>query len=53
MIKTSNKKFEELEVGVNARVSIPDVDQAKGSPRNLLTVVISIGYNMYKLCTQI
>ncbi|XP_016659069.1 uncharacterized protein LOC107883478 isoform X2 [Acyrthosiphon pisum] len=41
MIKKSNKKFEDLEVGVNVRVSIPDVDRARGSPRNVLAVIIS------------
>ncbi|CAI6373006.1 unnamed protein product [Macrosiphum euphorbiae] len=52
MIKKSNKKFEDLEVGVNVRVSIPDVDRARGSPRNVLAVIISIEDNMYKLGTE-
>lgn len=43
------KKFEVLEVGVNVRVSIPDVDRARVSPRNLLAVIISIEDDMYKL----
>jgi len=49
MIKKSNKKFEVLEVGVNVRVSIPDVDRDRGSPRNLLDVIISIEDDIYKL----
>jgi len=53
MIKKSNKKFEDLEVGVNVRVSIPDVDRARGSPRNVLAVIISVEDNMYKLGMQI
>ncbi|KAL5240195.1 hypothetical protein ACI65C_007605 [Semiaphis heraclei] len=53
MIEKSNKKFEDLEVGVNVRVSIPDVDRARGSPRNVLAVIISIEDNMYKLGMQI
>eukprot|EP00102_Acyrthosiphon_pisum_P010519 XP_008178858.1 PREDICTED: uncharacterized protein LOC103308024 [Acyrthosiphon pisum] len=32
----SNKKFTPLEVGTTVKVSIPDVDRARGSPRNLL-----------------
>ncbi|XP_008179037.1 uncharacterized protein LOC103308082 [Acyrthosiphon pisum] len=52
MIKKSNKKFEDLEVGVNVRVSIPDVDRARGLPRNVLAAIISIEDNMYKLGTE-
>jgi len=53
LIKKSDKKFEGLEVEVNVRVSIPDVDQARGSPRNLLAVIISVEDNMYKLGMRI
>jgi len=53
LIKKSNKKFEELEVRVNVRVSILDVDRARSSPRNLLAVIVSVEDNMYKFGMQI
>jgi hypothetical protein len=53
MLKKSNKKFEELEVGVNVRVSIPNIDRARVLPRRVLAVIIRVEDNMYKLGMQI
>lgn len=45
----SNKKFSPLEVGTTVKVSIPDVDRARGSPRNLLAVITQVEDDLYKL----
>jgi len=50
MVKTSNSKYPELEVGTSVRISIPDVDRARGSPRNVLAVITDVKDNLYKLC---
>jgi len=50
MMKYSNTKFTELQVGITVRVLIPDVDRARGSPLNLLAVIVSYEADMYKLC---
>lgn len=39
MVKTFNRKYDELSVGTTVRLSIPDVDRACRSPRNVLAVV--------------
>lgn len=49
MMTISNKKFSPLEVGTTVKVSIPDVDRARGSPRNLLAVITQIEDDLYKL----
>jgi len=46
----SNNKYQELEVGTTVRISIPDVDRARGSPRNLLAVIANVDNGFYKLC---
>jgi len=50
MIQISNAKYSEIEVGTSVRISIPDVDRARGSPRNVLVVVTEVKDNLYKLC---
>jgi len=50
MVKKSNSKYPELEVGTSVRISIPDVDRARGSPRNVLAVITDVKDNLYKLC---
>jgi hypothetical protein len=50
MLKLSKKKFSEVQVGTTVRVPIPDVDRARGSPRNVLAVVGSVEDGLYKLC---
>lgn len=50
MTTQSNKKYQELEVGTAVRISIPDVDRARGSPRNLLAVIANVDNGFYKLC---
>ncbi|XP_022162759.1 KRAB-A domain-containing protein 2-like [Myzus persicae] len=52
MLRLTNEKFSKLDVGTTVRVPIPDVDRARGSPRNLLAVIISCEDDMYKLCTE-
>ncbi|CAI6349620.1 unnamed protein product [Macrosiphum euphorbiae] len=52
MMTQSNKKYQELEVGTTVRISIPDVNRARGSPRNLLTVIANVDNGFYKLCTE-
>lgn len=49
MLKISNQKFSEVHVGTTVRVPIPDVDRARGSPRNVLAVVSSVEDGLYKL----
>jgi len=49
MMTISNKKFSLLEVGTTVKVSIPDVDRARGSPRNLLAVITQVEDDLYKL----
>ena len=50
MTTQSNKKYQELEVGTTVRISIPDVDRARRSPRNLLEVIADVDNGFYKLC---
>jgi hypothetical protein len=52
MVKTSNRKYDELNVGTTVRLSIPDVDRARGSPRNVLAVVTEVKDDLYKLCKK-
>ncbi|KAL4131095.1 hypothetical protein QTP88_008444 [Uroleucon formosanum] len=53
MVKTSNRKYDELSVGTTVRLSyIPDVDRARGSPINVLAVVTEVKDDLYKLCTE-
>ncbi|XP_022175233.1 KRAB-A domain-containing protein 2-like [Myzus persicae] len=52
MMTQSNNKYQELEVGTTVRISIPDVDRARGSPRNLLAVIANVDNGFYKLCTE-
>ncbi|CAI6347676.1 unnamed protein product [Macrosiphum euphorbiae] len=52
MMTISNKKFTPLEVGTTVKVSIPDVDRARGSPRNLLAVITQVEDDLYKLGTE-
>ncbi|XP_015375270.1 PREDICTED: uncharacterized protein LOC107169859 [Diuraphis noxia] len=47
MMKYSNTKLTELQVGTTVRVPIPDVDRARGSPLNLLAVIVSYEADMY------
>ncbi len=50
MMKLSKEKFPQLEIGTTVRVTIPDVDRARGSPRNILAVVTQVEHDLYKLC---
>lgn len=50
MIKTSNRKYDKLSVGTTVRLSIPDVDHARGSPRNVLAFITEVKEDLYKLC---
>jgi len=50
MIKTSNRKLKCINIGTTVRIPIPDVDKARGSPRNLLAVVTNVQDGLYKLC---
>ncbi|XP_015375296.1 PREDICTED: uncharacterized protein LOC107169874 [Diuraphis noxia] len=52
MVTISNKKFSLLEVGTAVKVSIPGVDRARGSPRNLLAVITQVEDDLYKLGTE-
>ncbi|XP_031330453.1 uncharacterized protein LOC116174503 [Photinus pyralis] len=51
MLKLSNRKFSDVQAGTTVRVPIPDVDRARGSPRNVLAVVNSVEDGLYKLGT--
>ncbi|CAI6361635.1 unnamed protein product [Macrosiphum euphorbiae] len=52
MMTQSNKKYQELEVGTTVRISIHDVDRARGSPKKLLAVIANVDNGFYKLCTE-
>ncbi|XP_025192667.1 uncharacterized protein LOC112592727 [Melanaphis sacchari] len=52
ILKSSSSRFDPLEIGSTVKVSIPDVDRARGAPRNLLAVVIHVENDLYKLCTE-
>jgi hypothetical protein len=43
------KKYDELRVGTTVRLSIPDVDRARGSLRNVLAVITEVKEDLYKL----
>ncbi|XP_026808906.1 uncharacterized protein LOC113551070 [Rhopalosiphum maidis] len=45
-------KLKCINVGTTVRIPIPDVDKARGSPRNLLAVVTDVQDSLYKLCTE-
>lgn len=45
----SNQKFNVLVVGTTVRIPIHDVDRARGSPRNLLAVIVEVENDLYKL----
>ncbi|CAI6377296.1 unnamed protein product [Macrosiphum euphorbiae] len=49
MLKSPSSRFDPLEIGSTVRVSIPDVDRARGAPRNLLAVVLDVENDLYKL----
>jgi hypothetical protein len=49
MIKTSNKKHDELNIGTKVWLSIPDIDGARGSLRNVLAVITEVKEDLYKL----
>ncbi|KAF0761367.1 KRAB-A domain-containing protein 2-like [Aphis craccivora] len=53
MLRLTNEKFSKLDVGTTVCVTIPDVDRARGSPRNFLAIIISCEDDMYKLCMPI
>jgi len=40
-------------VGTTVRVPVPDVDRPRGSPQNLLSIIILCEDDMYKLCKPI
>jgi hypothetical protein len=46
----TNKKYQDLEVWTTVRISIPNVDRARGSPRNLYAVIANVDNGFYKLC---
>lgn len=50
MVKFSDSRFPAVKIGTTVRLPIPDVDRARGSPRNLLAVVMAVDNNFYKLC---
>jgi len=53
MMKLSKEKFAQLEIGTTVHVTVPDVDRARGSLRNILAVVTQVEHDLYKLCKLI
>lgn len=49
MLKTSAKKMGLVTVGTTVRVPIPDVDRARGAPRNIIAIVTEAQDGVYKL----
>lgn len=52
MLKRTQDKFPPVEVGATVRLSIPNVDRARGSPNNILAVVKSVDDDLYTLCSE-
>ena len=52
MLKDTQDKLLPVEVGTTVRLSIPDVDRARGSPNNILAVVKSVDNDLYTLCSE-
>ena len=50
MLKLSTAMLQPVEIGTTVRVSIPDVDRARGAPGNILAVVTHIENDLYRLC---
>lgn len=44
-MKYSKEKFPPLNIGTTVRVTIPDVNRARGCPRNLLPIVARVKNN--------
>lgn len=45
----SNQKIDVLVIGTTERIPISDVDRARGSPRNLLVVIVEVENDLHYL----
>ena len=52
MLDRSNKALDEVEIGCNVVVPIPNVDRGKGDPKNIMSVVQSKTEKGYRLATK-
>ena len=52
MLDRSNKVLDEVEIGCNVVVPIPNVDHGKGDPKNIMAVVQSKTEKGYRLATK-
>ena len=52
MVDRSNKILEDVDVGCNVLIPIPQVDRGKGDPRNLMAIVHEKTEKGYRLATK-
>jgi hypothetical protein len=52
MLKISDRKFPSAKVGDNVRVRVPDVDRGRTDPRSILTIIMAVENDFYKLGTE-
>ena len=52
MLDRSNKVLDEVEIGCNVVVPIPNVDRGKGDPKNIMAVVQSKTEKGYRLVAK-
>ena len=46
---TKQERKQEVQVGTNVRVGIPDVDRARNQQRNVIGVVVEVGLSVHTL----
>ena len=51
-VRSLNKVFDEVEIGCNVVVPIPNVDRGKGDPKNIMAMVQIKSEKGYRLATK-
>ena len=52
MLSRSNNILEEVDIGCNVLITIPQVDRGKGNPRNIMAIVHEKTDKGYRLATK-
>jgi hypothetical protein len=52
MLSRSNNILEEVDIGCNVLIPIPQVDRGKGDPKNIMAIVHEKTYKGYRLTTK-
>ncbi|XP_071050741.1 uncharacterized protein [Onthophagus taurus] len=50
MLKRSNAKFPDAEIGQSVRIKVPEIDRAKADSRNIIAVIISVEKDSFYKC---